>query len=206
MISTGNDIVSLERINIKRTNEYRFYSKIAGTSEQELFHFVQSQIPFAHYVWLLWSVKESAYKYFKRLDAQVNFSPLKFVVTEIHFDKSNERTKNKFFTGCTTFQQRELFFISEYNDSFLHSVVHATNNFDTVFAGHTTLQSDLYEHQSLAATQLLQKGFSNHFNQLIHVKKNEAGCPEIIFDEKKSAIPVSISHDGFFVGYSCVVG
>ena len=68
MISTGNDIVALGLINKQRTCEPRFYSKILSASEQALYH--QSEftaLPFEHYVWLLWSVKESTYKFLKRL-------------------------------------------------------------------------------------------------------------------------------------------
>lgn len=205
MISTGNDIVSLDRINVERTNEFRFYTKILDASEKELFHPIQLQIPFTHYVWLLWSVKEAAYKFVKRLDSDIKFSPLKFVVTELHPDTMKEQIKNRFFTGRIIFQQKTLFFNTEYNHSFLHTIVHHKNNFDTVFTGYATQQSDVYEQQSIAAKQLLQKDFSHRFNQLIHVEKNAVGYPEIYCNEKKSAIPVSISHDGFLVGYSCVV-
>ena len=54
MISAGNDIVALASINIQRTNEYRFYSKILTAYEQELYNGHQfAGLPFEHYVWLL---------------------------------------------------------------------------------------------------------------------------------------------------------
>jgi len=65
MLSAGNDIVDLSLIDINKTRDFRFYSKILCHSEQDLYITLDKKINFEQYVWLLWSIKESVYKYFK---------------------------------------------------------------------------------------------------------------------------------------------
>src|SRR6202012_724665 len=93
MISAGNDIVSLTATNVTRTKSPEFYSKIISPAEKALFETVdQSVLPFDLFVWLLWSVKESAYKYLRRLDAQVIFTPVKFEVQSIEIPTGYKQT------------------------------------------------------------------------------------------------------------------
>src|ERR1700740_2467205 len=84
MISAGNDVVSLAAIDITRTNQHKFYSKILSDSEIPLYNeFSLAQIPFEHFVWLLWSIKESAYKFLQRNNPGLIFTPVKFVVNDL---------------------------------------------------------------------------------------------------------------------------
>ena len=80
MTSTGNDIVSFAATNLIRTKEPIFYNKIL--SEQEIAAYARLHhqfLAFDVYIWLLWSVKEATYKYLKRLDPGLIFSPTKIV-------------------------------------------------------------------------------------------------------------------------------
>src|ERR1700739_3692703 len=84
MTSTGNDIVALTAINVARTKQPNFYSRIVTSGEQELYYStLQDQLPFEHFVWLVWSVKESAFKYLKRVDPGLIFSPSKMRMVEL---------------------------------------------------------------------------------------------------------------------------
>lgn len=204
MTSTGNDIVSLQKIDKERTAQYRFYSKILGPAERDLFDHALLPIPFENYVWLLWSVKESAYKYFKRLENELLFSPLKFVVPEINFQPEKIASTNPIFTGRVIFQTRELYFLSDYNEARIHTIVHDENNFEQVRRGISIIQSDLYADQSAAAKELLQKDLEKYFTCEIVIEKNEAGYPEVFLDGKKSGVSVSLSHDGLWVGWVVV--
>ena len=92
MISAGNDVVSLAAIDVTRTNQHRFYSKILSEAEIPLYNeFDFVQIPFEIFVWLLWSVKESAYKFLQRNQPGLLFTPVKFVVTNLRVPQSNSR-------------------------------------------------------------------------------------------------------------------
>src|ERR1700691_5688102 len=84
MISAGNDIISLNAINITRTKQEKFYSKILSPTEKELYNQAEfTTIPFENFVWLLWSIKESAYKYLKRNNPGLVFIPIKFTVKQL---------------------------------------------------------------------------------------------------------------------------
>ena len=82
MISIGNDIVDLTAIDKHRTQQKAFYSKILSDKEQQLYS-RSSQLPFEIYVWLLWSAKESVYKFAKRLNPELVFSPARIEIQQL---------------------------------------------------------------------------------------------------------------------------
>ncbi|MEO7211069.1 MAG: 4'-phosphopantetheinyl transferase superfamily protein [Chitinophagaceae bacterium] len=204
MTSTGNDIVSLQKIDKERTAQYRFYSKILVPAERDLFDHAPLAIPFENYVWLLWSVKESAYKYFQRLESELLFSPLKFVVSEINIQQEKEDSTNTIFTGRVIFDNHTLYFLSDYNEVRIHTIVHHENNFDKIRSGITEIQSEKYADQSAAAKELLKQDLEKYFTGKILIEKSEAGYPEVFCDGKKMDMAVSLSHDGFWVGWVVV--
>jgi phosphopantetheine--protein transferase-like protein len=83
MTGIGNDIVSLKTIDSLRTRSPRFYTKILSPAEQQLYHQQFAALPSGLFVWLLWSIKESAYKCLQRHQPQLIFSPVKFEVTQL---------------------------------------------------------------------------------------------------------------------------
>lgn len=82
--STGNDLVSLEATRPERTTLPRFYSRILTAAEQDGYCPLEPyRLPFDHYVWLCWSVKEAVYKYQKRQIPELVFSPLRISIRQI---------------------------------------------------------------------------------------------------------------------------
>ncbi len=77
MKSAGNDIVALNAVDHQRTVSANFYSKFIIPAEQDLYKQspAMETVSFCSFVWLLWSVKESAYKFVKRLQPELIFSP-----------------------------------------------------------------------------------------------------------------------------------
>src|SRR5437879_4917257 len=93
MMSTGNDIVALKAINIARTKQYNFYKKVISVSEKDLYdRQFSDKIPFENFIWLLWSVKESVYKYLQRITPQLVFSPARIIISQIHLPSGNTTT------------------------------------------------------------------------------------------------------------------
>src|ERR1700749_1556209 len=81
---TGNDIVALSATDRGRTILPRFYTRILDAREQTLYNGQAVQtLPFDNYVWLLWSIKESVYKYKQRTSPELVFSPTKIPVREV---------------------------------------------------------------------------------------------------------------------------
>ena len=134
MKSTGNDIVALGSIDNQRTGQFRFYSKILSISEQALYHQPQfAEMPFKNYVWLLWSVKESAYKYLKRNLPGLVFSPAKIIIQHIEipigglgklesiqWDGSGD--SRSFYRGKVVYEYFSLSFRSKINGEGIGSV------------------------------------------------------------------------------------
>jgi phosphopantetheinyl transferase (holo-ACP synthase) len=83
VISAGNDIVALNAIDKGRSCMPAFYSKFITSAELSLHN--PAQLSLDSFIWLLWSVKESAYKYLKRTDNELVFSPIKLSVSKIEF-------------------------------------------------------------------------------------------------------------------------
>src|ERR1700761_7632079 len=81
--STGNDIVDLSATDPLRTCSHRFYSRIISGEEKTLYDQLGG-LPFDNYVWLLWSIKESVYKYTSRTNTTLVFAPLTIPV--LHLD------------------------------------------------------------------------------------------------------------------------
>src|SRR5215469_9103806 len=110
MTSAGNDIVSFSAINSARTKQQRFYSKILTTAEENIYRQPGfASIPFENFVWLLWSVKESAYKYLKRANPALIFTPVKFIVRQLDAPEQADmlsfggQTEQAGFCGLPTF-------------------------------------------------------------------------------------------------------
>jgi phosphopantetheinyl transferase (holo-ACP synthase) len=218
LISTGNDIVALRSVNNERTSEYRFYSKILSASEQALYQQPSiAQIPFGHYVWLLWSVKESAYKYLKRSMPDLLFSPTKIVIVDISVPKNGgddkpasltwDSTENagEFYTGKAVYGDSCIYFRSMISTEWIASVVNSTEDFKGVHWGIRYISHAGHAHQSKEARALLLKKISSFTPGELQIKKSPVGYPVILNQGIDTQIAASLAHDGAFVAYSSVL-
>jgi phosphopantetheinyl transferase (holo-ACP synthase) len=218
LISTGNDIVALGSVNIERTSEFRFYSKILSASEQALYQQPHlSQIPFAHYVWLLWSVKESAYKYLKKHLPELLFSPTKIIVEDIkepltppdnygdalHWGSFNDA--GEFYTGKVVYGSYVLYFRSKMSREWIASVVSTTEGFENVHWGIRSISHAGHENQSKEARALLLNKLSAFYPGNFSIEKSEAGYPIVLRDDMATQIAASLAHDDVFVAYSTIL-
>jgi phosphopantetheinyl transferase (holo-ACP synthase) len=205
VISAGNDIVALNKVDSQRTNQFAFYSKILSASEQTLYHSPQcSQLPFEQYVWLLWSVKESAYKFLKRIYPGLIFSPTKIIVDDIEFCGEDFITagNQKRLKGRVSYRKSVLFFMSKIDVEWIVSVVNDNENFENICWEVERIDEEAYSYQSNAAKELLLTKLSPVLTGNLTVEKHPVGYPEIIKNNQKLNIPVSIAHHGFFISYA----
>ncbi|TWI96379.1 4'-phosphopantetheinyl transferase superfamily protein [Mucilaginibacter frigoritolerans] len=197
MISTGNDIVALRSINKQRTCEYRFYSKILSASEQALYQQPQlNELPFEHYVWLLWSVKESAFKYLKRYNQQLVFSPISINTTTIDI------LPDQHYCGEVHFNSNKLFFNSIINNDWISTVVNNADDFENVFSDVHVINDKGYYDQSTAVRKFALEKLNTLFPGELRLEKHLAGYPILIKDDEDTKIPVSLAHDGHYISYS----
>jgi len=213
--STGNDIIALRSVDKQRTSLFRFYSKILSVSEQSLYHQPQwENMPFENYVWLLWSVKESVYKYLKRSIPDLVFSPTKICIQNIKIPPvtlmnefrcvqwENTGYEEEFYRGKIIYGLHVFYFRSKITENWIATVVNDDENFDNVCWGIQSIDEAGYYHQSKAAQTLLLNKLNTFFSFDLQVKKSPVGYPVILNGLQEMQIPVSLSHDDCFVAYS----
>jgi phosphopantetheinyl transferase (holo-ACP synthase) len=218
MISAGNDIVSLTAINVTRTKSPEFYSKIVSPAEKALFETLdQAVLPFDRFVWLLWSVKESAYKYLQRLDHGIVFTPVKFEVRSIAIPPAYSYTESgageisgRGFGNFSTFKAevvfagRKLFSRVIIYHEFVSSVVNHSDDFEGVYWGIKRIKDTSYKYQSFAVREFALaklKEISGLNNLAIH--KNDEDVPVLLNDSELFAAPISLSHHEQWIAFSC---
>lgn len=215
MISAGNDIVCLSTINAARTNQYKFYSKILSDAEIPLYNeFSLAGIPFEIFVWLLWSVKESAYKFLQRHQPELIFTPVKFVVTSLRLPADLQLTSfgapqltGKGFTaavaGIVNYDSFCLHSRSILYNELITTIVNADNNFTHTAWGVKMINSTDADSQSAEVRLFLSEALKEVFGDGdFSIEKNIHGYPILVKDGELMNMPVSLSHHERFVGYS----
>lgn len=218
MKSAGNDIVALNAIDIQRTRDARFYSKFITDSELAIYQ-PSKPLPFEVFVWLLWSVKESAYKYLQRHDAGLQFSPIKFIVEQLNIPADfnltpftgiywdSEETPAKYLTGSVSYCNTHLYFRSYLTDDFITSVVNVDEQFEKVHWGIQSIEQTNTEHQSNTVRELALAKLQTVLNaDNLQVTKSEFGYPVVLKADKPLDIALSFAHHDRWVGYSFKVG
>jgi len=214
MNSTGNDIVSLNAIDIASTQQPRFYSKILCAAEVALYKAGLATIPFEHYVWLLWSIKESAYKFLQRNNADLIFSPTKFIVEQLEMPEyittlnSSQIEGSGFaempvYKSVVNFGCETLFGISIVTREFIFSVVNHNDSFDDTCWGVQKIAHTDSQSQSIAVRNILINKLKEtlSFDGLV-ITKNQHCCPILNNCNDVINIPISMAHHDQWVGYS----
>jgi phosphopantetheinyl transferase (holo-ACP synthase) len=217
MTSSGNDIVSLTGINVTRTKDPRFYSKIFSDAENQLFSGLENDIlPFEHFVWMLWSVKEAAFKYLRRIDPGIMFTPVKFVVQQLQSPlnhtpaplNAGEITGRDFnqmviWDGMVSFENHALYSKTFICTGFISSVVNHSQNFDNVYWGIKQIENTDHNYQSAAVREFLIKKLQHVLgvDKLI-IGKNVDDVPILLRGNEEMGVPVSLAHHECWVAYS----
>ena len=217
MKSAGNDIVALRTVNKQRTLQSRFYSQILCAAEQELYQQpIVATMPFEHYVWLSWSVKESVYKYLKRTITDLVFSPTKIVIEYMNTPDASSMVSGNahwenngfgetFYTGKANYGSHIFYFRSKISEEWIATVVNDEEHFENVYWGVQSINETGYDHQSKAARALLLNKLSAFFPGHLRIEKSIVGYPVILQGKQYIPIPVSLAHDDHFVACSFIV-
>jgi phosphopantetheinyl transferase (holo-ACP synthase) len=213
MNSSGNDIVSLNAIDINRTLQPRFYSKILAASEITAYDQYKDTISLENFVWLLWSIKESAYKFLQRNNPDLVFSPTRCIINHLDIpaeystDESIAILQDTGFDNQPVFKSiikvgtETLYSRSVVNSDFIFSVVNEDNDFDDTGWGVKWINDASSDNQSAEVrTFLLAKLKSDLSSNNLQIVKNNHGCPTLLSGEVD--IPISLAHHGHWVGYS----
>ncbi|MES2810418.1 MAG: 4'-phosphopantetheinyl transferase superfamily protein [Bacteroidota bacterium] len=205
MISAGNDIVALKAVDLQRTGLPAFYSKFITKAEFALHE--HSALPFTTFVWLLWSIKESAYKYFKQLDIGLMFSPSKIIVEQLTL--SDQKQSNNLqcdlpietcFTGVVIQNDTSIYFRSVINADFAATTIDSGK----VYWGIKSIAKSDYKTQSDAVRLLALKALGDIVtSDDLWIDKHPAGgYPILMHGHHVVDIPLSFAHHGNFISYS----
>ncbi len=199
----GNDIIDLNRHSVQhRHTDERFIQKILHAAEIELLK--QSSNP-SYFLWMLWTLKEAAYKYCKQVDSSFVFSPKKIFIQENNFNnafalikEADESFIQSHFENTLEYSIRTSLGIlkgfSVFSKNYIHSV--AVKDEGNVFwgikkiiANTTQMQSDEVRNFALASMQPIT-------GELFFLEK----IPFIKVSGKTLA--TSLSHDGYYVSFA----
>ena len=219
MKSIGNDIVDLNFINKKRTCQPAFFAKFLSFSEQKntKMH-VSAQIPFEVYVWLLWSAKESVYKFAKRLQPNLIFSPVKICLGS-EFSESenfqNLNTPQEFGTSQNpgnsdsaiflnfTFRDKTYYTLSVITSNYISTIANDGPDFSDFETGIKKIDHSDYNHQSAEVRRIFLERLNLLYpGQAIDISKSEIGYPIIKSSEADNSIIASFAHHGNYVAYA----
>jgi phosphopantetheinyl transferase (holo-ACP synthase) len=219
--STGNDVVALKAIDKQRSNNTVFYSKIISISEHSLYCPQKfTYLPFETFLWLLWSVKESVYKYVKRTASGIRFSPTKITIRQIDLPYSRPVTKledlqwesgdagscEDFYRGTAVFESRIFYFRSKVHSEVISSVVNEDQNLENTLWGFKWINHPDYDHQSAAVRAFaLDKLNFLYPDDNLRIEKSPAGYPVVLKGAKEMGIPLSLAHHDHFVAYSLLI-
>ena len=219
MLSTGNDIVSLNGIDVTRTLQPNFYSKILAPSETALHTEPRfAAIPFEVFVWLLWSIKESAFKYLQRINPAVLFTPVKFEVNEIRLPEAfklidfnfNELRDIGFddydaISATVCFERYILYSKSLVYKGLVSTVVSINQNcskthwgIKQIASSDTAVQSSEVRAFAINSLQIMLG------DDRVIINKNKHQIPVAVQNQAK-AIPISLSHHENWIAYSFLV-
>ena len=215
MISTGNDIVALKAINVARTKQQNFYSKIITETEKALYdEQFSDELLFEQFIWLAWSVKESIFKYLQRINPNLIFSPSKIKISELiapaaksilHFE-GRDFNSESVYRGVVDFSPHTFYSRTIISDDFIFSVVNHTNNFEKVLWGIKKIDSIDADDQSKAVRVFALAMLNTLFpDSELEIDKNSHSCPIILKNEIEIPVPISMAHHAHWVGYSFAI-
>lgn len=188
----GNDIVDLHYASIESNWQRKgFINKIFTSKEEELIWNAES--PFKM-VWLLWSMKESAYKIYVQQHLKRFFAPKKsvcfltsktsgfVVINEQQYQTKSIINNNYIYTEAVlNTSQKEVI-----NTCFFLDDVSIQNQRNTA-----------YKQLKNAVSKMEQFSVNS-----LSIKKTVAGIPQLYQNNKLLTIPFSITHHGNYGAFS----
>jgi phosphopantetheinyl transferase (holo-ACP synthase) len=213
--SAGNDIIDLAAINTERTKQQRFYTKFITGTETSLYSPPPlAALPFEYFVWMLWSIKESVYKFMQRHQPDLVFSPSKIVIRQIAPSVNSLLTVPELIVEALGFSNRnvynseiifgtDVFYASTViTTGYIHTVANDQNNFDNLYWGVKLIsQTDPFVQSREVRKFILDRLALVTGKENLNIVKNQAACPVLYSGTAAIDQPVSLAHHGHYVAY-----
>ena len=191
----GNDIVDLNLA--KKESDWkrpRFLDKIFTQKEQQL---ISTSAKPDQMVWLLWSMKESAYKLYVQHFEKRFFAPKKF---ECEISK---REGNK-FQGVVYISGFQCFTCSIVTKCYIYSIANKDKK-NVFLSNEFFLKSTTVKAQHSIVNHRAKKHFADLSGtpfEEIRILKNEIGVPFFYAEKQNLKVPVSTTHHGRFGAFA----
>ena len=183
----GNDVVDLSvACGSSRILETRYLDKIF--SKQEQAYIRKGRSP-EESLWLLWSMKESAYKIFLKTHKKLFYNSLTFCCKVIDEEK-----------GSVTINDEYYYTFSVKTKNFIHTIA-LENRADTFRFDFTKLNNATYEDQHRAGHAKLKAVYAANAGidaSSLKIRKDTLGIPELYLHKRKTNLAFSISHHGYY--------
>jgi phosphopantetheinyl transferase (holo-ACP synthase) len=171
----GNDLVDLKQAAVE-SNWHRkgYLNKICTRTEQQLI-MAAAEPPVI--LWLLWTMKEAAYKVMNRLSGIRSYSPRSFICNGVV-------TNGLQATATVIFNERSIYIKSEISDQMIHSAA--------------ALEKEDLEKLSICYLDN-STDYATHFNRRsagYSLMKTPSGLPIIIHIASGRKLIASVSHHG----------
>ncbi|WGD35878.1 4'-phosphopantetheinyl transferase superfamily protein [Olleya sp. YS] len=187
----GNDIVDLKQA-AKDSNwqRPRFFDKVFTEKEQEYISTSSNQ---HQMVWLLWSMKEAAYKVNVQQLGKRFFNPKRMECELISLKKGIVSIDNEIYFTTSKITEEYVYTVAKLDENIeVNSSIFRTENTSYKITSDTLKQSLL---KSISET----KGLAI---QTLQIKKTEVGVPQIFNNSKQLLIALSLTHYGRFSGFA----
>lgn len=192
----GNDVVDLRQASIDSPKNFkglrwkRFLDKVFTEEEQEFI--VNSKNQFKT-VWMLWSMKEAAYKIHVRQYEKRTFNPKKFKCQVFYRIR-----------GKVSVDNHDYYTTSQINEDYIYTVASSEKNIKPI-SSCLRLENSAYENQYKVARNEVLLRFSELKNtpiSSIEIIKGKAGVPWLFINGKKQEDSLSITHHGAYCGFA----
>lgn len=192
----GNDIVDLKYAAIESNwKRPRFLNKVFSEEEQLL---ISNSDNGHQMVWLLWSMKESAYKIYVQQFGVRFFNPKKLRCELISLKQGFVSIENKVYFTNTTLTKDFIYTVAKSQET--------GKNLNDIFK----IQNENVSYKS--QSDITKKKLLNIFSELknsatsdMEIRKNLAGIPRLYCNTNEENISFSITHHGRYGGYAISV-
>lgn len=182
----GNDIVDFQKATLEGSWKRRGYlEKLFCKGEQEL---ILDSTDQSQMVWLLWSMKEAAYKIYFREKLERLYQPKSIICSNLFIDK-------KSVSGNIHYNDQNYYCRSIINKDFIHtSAVIQSTVFENllIFIG-----SNKVGHNGLINSW--REVIDQHYPLGYRISKDRYNIPDLLNEDTGEKHPISISHHGRFL-------
>ena len=187
----GNDIIDLKLASsFPSWRRKRFRDKVFSVEEQKIIS--DSLDPFQT-IWLLWSMKESAYKTYSRKHSEKFFAPIKLKCKLTSFRKGIVEIFDEKYRTYSTIEE-----------NYIYSIAHQSSS-ENVITNFFKLDNANYSNQHCTSYKKLLHAIAEEKKVTLAsltIRKDENGIPYLFQNNQAQEIPFSVTHHGNFGAYA----